>query len=1229
MRNSLLALCISTLISMTGIAQIDQEFWFGAPDLTQGTQSEINGGSFRDRPIQLVISTLVDPAQVTIWQPANLSFQPIVVNIAASATQTVNLTQWINQIETRFVDSVMNTGILVRSTAPITAYYELGAAANRDLIALKGKNATGNLFYTPFQTLWENARTLGGSPYIPQPRTGFVIVATDDTTNVTITPKIDMLNHPAGIPFTIQLNRGQTYYCESLDYLGASNPAGTKIESDKPITVTVKDDMIDLFPPPLGTEGGADLAGDQLIAAEQCGFKHIVVKGDLTNPGDKVYVLAIEDNTEIYIDGDTDPVAVLNEGEQYIYSFTADAGFIEGSKPIYALHISGVGDQIAGAVIPSLECTGSNQVGFTRTGSANFKLNLTIRAGFENEFELNGNPNFITADDFLPVPGSNGEWVYMRKSFSTAEVPVGQGSLLTNFSAELFHMGITYQQGASCNFGYFTNFSYLELGINRELCLGDTAILDAGPGKTSYLWSTGDTTQKLIVTTPGEYYVTTLSGNECSATDTVQVNYYEPPVSILAARDTICEGASLLLNVPGVYLFEWQDGSEDPFYIASDSGLYYVEVTDFQGCKARDSIRIYTSPRPETPVASIRPLPSDIVSDTVCAGESVILDMNMIDDATFGWQGPNNTIFFGQSLTLNPINVNQSGDYLAFFTVAGCESFFDTLSIIVNPSPEVFIGIADTICDVETALLDAGDGPGYIYEWQDGSNNQTYTVNENGLFWVEVTNLFGCSQRDSVNLIFSLRPEIPILSLSGAIVDQDSLCEGESIILDVPTVAEAGYFWVTPNDTIQTPGSQFIANDIDISQAGNYYAYYRLDGCPSFTDSVTIVIEESPEFEFLFSDSTLCEGESILLNAEIADPVTYTWQDNSTETTYLVTETGEYWVKLENQIGCSRTDTVNAIFNPLPDVPAITGDLIICEGVDLVLNSNAQSGANYVWTGPDVNISGAVLTIPNADESQEGEYGLSADLNGCKSDTTFIQVVVNQNPEIDLGDDVVVCDESETTLEGPAGFISYSWSNGDETQSITVQSGNYTLSVTDDNGCEAQDDINVASSGPVAEFTSNPPTGTMVNGLIEFTDESTGNPTTWLWEFGDNTSSSDQNTSHSYASQDEYTVTLTVTDENNCSDSESRVYTISNSVAVPNSFTPNGDGFNDFFVIQGLDAFPNTKLTLFNRWGNEIYSVNAYNNDWNGGDQPDGTYFYIIELTNGEKLNGDVTVKRN
>ncbi len=1211
-----------------GQAQIDQEFWFAPPDLTQGTQGEINGNAFRDRPIQLVLSTLTDPAQVTIWQPANLSFTPIVVNINASATQTVNLTPWLNQIETRFPDSVMNTGILVRATAPITAYYELGAAANRDLIALKGRNGTGTLFYTPFQTLWENARTLGGSPYIPQPRSGFLIVATDDTTNVTITPAVDILNHPAGVPFTVQLNRGQTYYCEALDYLPASKPAGTKIESDKPITVTVKDDMLDLLPPPIGTEGGADLAADQLISVENCGFKHIVVKGDLTNPSDKVYVLATEDGTEIFADGNPTPVATLNEGEQYIYSFTDNAGFIEGSKPIYVLHLSGVGDQIAGAVIPSLECTGSNQIGFTRTGSANFKLNLTIKAGFEGGFTLNGSNTHITAADFLPVPGTNGQWVYCRKAFTTAQVPVGQGSLIQNFSGELFHMGLTYQQGASCNYGYFSNFSYLELGINRELCLGDSAVLDAGPGKTSYLWSTGDTTQKITVFGAGTYYVDVLSGNECTATDTINVSYYTPPVNIQAARDTICEGTQLLLTVPGTYLFEWQDGSTNPFFIVSDSGTYFVEVTDFQGCRARDSIQIWTSPRPLSPVANINPFSAAVTTDTLCAGEPLSLSMTTVDGAdSYAWLGPNNTLYDGQNLDIAAITTQQSGKFLAFVVDAGCESFYDTLDIFVRPSPEVYIGLSDTVCDQSTVLLDAGAGSGYTYLWQDNSTQQTFTVTQSGTYWVEVLNPEGCSRRDSVDLVFSTSPAAISILTNGNDVSQAVVCAGNPLTFSGATNPGGVYYWVSPTDTLATSESSIVIDDLSVGDGGQYGLYYILNGCPSEVDLVDLTIEESPEFSFAFNDTSICGGTSLVLDASAGGSVDYTWSTGSTANTITVTTSGEYWVQLENPNGCSTFDTVTVALLPRPETPVISGDTTLCGTQALALSSNQQNGVIYTWNTPAGQAAGGTL---NLSSPQAGVYTLSASLDGCESAITDqVTVSLFTEPTFSLGDDENICAGEQFTLSGPAGMANYDWSNGATEQTIAVEGGTYTLVVTDNNGCTFEDVIVLTAGGPVAAFTSDPSTGAQSGSTIVFTDASTGAPVSWSWDFGDNTGANTQNTSHAYATQGEITVILTVKDAAGCIDTTSRKYLIANSVSVPNSFTPNGDGFNDFFVVNGLAAFPESSLNIFNRWGNEVYNTTDYNNNWSGEDVPDGVYFYILKLSNGETLTGDVTLKRN
>lgn len=83
---------------------------------------------------------------------------------------------------------------------------------------------------------------------------------------------------------------------------------------------------------------------------------------------------------------------------------------------------------------------------------------------------------------------------------------------------------------------------------------------------------------------------------------------------------------------------------------------------------------------------------------------------------------------------------------------------------------------------------------------------------------------------------------------------------------------------------------------------------------------------------------------------------------------------------------------------------------------------------------------------------------------------------------------------------------------------------------------------------------------------------------------------------------------------------------------IPNVFTPNGDGTNDVFEIVGLSLFSNARLTVFNRWGNMVYDNNDYSNDWNGEGLNDGTYYYVIGLTNATGMHtykGWVLIKRN
>jgi gliding motility-associated-like protein len=85
----------------------------------------------------------------------------------------------------------------------------------------------------------------------------------------------------------------------------------------------------------------------------------------------------------------------------------------------------------------------------------------------------------------------------------------------------------------------------------------------------------------------------------------------------------------------------------------------------------------------------------------------------------------------------------------------------------------------------------------------------------------------------------------------------------------------------------------------------------------------------------------------------------------------------------------------------------------------------------------------------------------------------------------------------------------------------------------------------------------------------------------------------------------------------NCSTAVATIVIEASNVFIPNTFTPNGDGVNDKFEIVGIDNFDNVSVTIVNRWGNEVYRNNNYNNEWNGSGLNEGTYYYIVTLRKG------------
>ncbi len=436
-----LLLTLQSLYSQTGV-----EFWFVAPEITSG---------HGDEPIALRISTYDSAATITVSQPANGSFTTKTISLGSYATTSLDLTLDIATIENSPADQVMNYGILIESTSDISAYYEIERSNNTDIFALKAENALGTEFWVPGQEFWKSGT------YTPMPTNAIDIVATQNNTSITITPANDAVNHTAGIPYTVVLNRGETYSIVASGSNANQKLGGTKITSTAPIAVTVSDDSA--YRSSYG--GCKDVLGDQLIPITKIGTDYIVMKGFLSKSGaaldDKVYVLALHANTSVYLDGSGTASTVLQQGEQFEISLSNNSVYIQADKNVYVLHVTGFGCEVGGAVLPSIQCTGSREVTFTRSkgGSGNdFYMIVLVPNGGEGSFAINGSTTLLTPGDFTGVAGTGGAWLMARKYFTDAEIRTGFITLVTN-SFTKFHLGII--NGGSrtgCMYGYFSDF---------------------------------------------------------------------------------------------------------------------------------------------------------------------------------------------------------------------------------------------------------------------------------------------------------------------------------------------------------------------------------------------------------------------------------------------------------------------------------------------------------------------------------------------------------------------------------------------------------------------------------------------------------------------------------------------------------------------------------------------------------------------------------------------------
>ena len=782
-----LLLFIITLAN--SFAQTDTEFWFVAPEVSK------NGTSNFDIPIYLRITTFDDPATVTVSEPANPGFVPVVVNIPANGFSTVDLSAFVNIIENKPANSILNFGLHIVATSPVSIYYEIASTycnCNPELYTLKGKNAVGLNFLIPTQNYFSNA---GG--YNPTPYNAFDIVATEDNTTVTITPTKNIVGHTQNIPFEIVLNQGQTWSAVATSQLAANHLFGSSVIATKPIAITMTDDLLH------GITGCADIIGDQIVPVGITGTEYIAVKGNLTNNGNRAFILATQDNTEVFIDGNVVPAATLNTGELFNNNILSSSTYIVSSKPVYVFQTSGFGCELGGALLPPIFCTGSTRVVFARTTNQQLGLVLTTHSGDEGNFLVNGDPTMITAANFLPVPGTGGSWVSANLTLSLAQIPVGTIVSITNTTGT-FHLGLMIGDvGGGCSYGYYSDFSRLNLGPDLVMCPGDTRTLDAGDGWTSFLWNTGATTQSITVSLPGSYSVIATDPG-CTLMDTAIVSLYPATPVSLGPDVTICQGESTTFDAGfcNGCTYLWANLSAGQPNIgtgqtlsASTAGTYMVSVTPSNGCTGRDTIQLFNDP--------LIPVSISVSADLnpVCDGTTVVF--------TAFPTNPGLAPVYQWYINALPVGVNSqthqytpaSADIItctvtsSLACTSGNPASSNQVIMVVNPNNPVSVTLTSStnhVCSGDPVIFTAlpvnpGNSP--YYQWRVNGSVQgptlnlfTYVPADGDCVACELTSDINCATGNpalSNSICITVDPLLPVsVSVS---VSANPVCPGTSV----------------------------------------------------------------------------------------------------------------------------------------------------------------------------------------------------------------------------------------------------------------------------------------------------------------------------------------------------------------------------------------------------------------------------------------------------------------
>jgi gliding motility-associated-like protein len=807
----------------------------------------------------------------------------------------------------------------------------------------------------------------------------------------------------------------------------------------------------------------------------------------------------------------------------------------------------------------------------------------------------------------------------------------------------------------------------LQVAFTDQSVLPQTWAWDFGDGFTSTLQNPVHT-----YSTFGTYNVSlTVTNGGCSNTRINSIVLFSELANFTVGDDTICTSQVAVFQTSGIntaniatYFWDYGDGfsgfaGASATHTYAAPGLYSVSltITDTRGCVSTitkpNIIRVWgpTANFSFTPLAGCKPLNVNFTDLTVTDGTHPITTWiwNFGDGITQTYTSPPFNHLYSTVGTFNP--------YFIVTDSYGCYNTFISLQnvFVTDPVSDFFTTDSLTCVGKNVVFTNTATGVGLSYYWDFGDgttttiNNPTKVYTADGDYTVKliVTDINGCT--DTATKMANVK--VHTVKASFSVNDSISSCTPFEVVFTNTSQYWNYNTWIFGDGTT----SALAEPTHYYSTPGTYIARLAVVGPGGCIDTAYKTITVYPSTATLtYSPLAGCSPLQVSFHVSTPGPVTYLWDfsdgntlattDSNLIYTYLLP--GQFLPKviLEDQTGCQIPVTgVDTIYITKSDVNFAADDTLLCDGgiinfTDSTISNGIING--YQWSFGDGGTS--TLQNPSHNYTAPGFYTVRlivTTANGC-SDTTiktnYIKVVAS--PVIGISGNMPICMQQRLTLRGivlqpDTSKITWFWNFGNGSTSISQNplpvrydtAGNYPLRliVTNSTGCtDTVDQTVVVYPLPLIEAG---PTK-IIGAGSSFAINPTGSPVIdYLWSPATglscttcyNTVTTPKNTT---------TYTIKVTDANGCINTDNiTIVVICNdkNVFIPNTFSPNNDGVNDWFFPRGTGLFAIQSMRIFNRWGEMVFQkVNLFPNDqlagwngkYNGKTLNADVYTYIIEI---------------